>query len=267
MAKHSEFSASGASRSLACPGSVRACHGLEGASSRYADEGTAAHDLAARCLVEGHDARHFVGLQIGEFTVDRTMADFVQVHVDTCRRARADADVFLVEHQFTLDALSPPLPMFGTADCVIYSKSRRELQIIDLKYGKGVWVPARNNSQLKYYAIGACLAIDDPVSTIVMTVVQPRVSGDPIRSATIGAIELVEWSFELLAAAAATQAPDAPLVAGTHCKFCPAQTTCLAFQNAKYTAACQFCSRPGWRTVSQHASLAACGAFLPGHSS
>lgn len=127
--------------------------------------------------------------------------------------------------------------MFGTADFVAYSRERREIHIVDLKYGKGVWVAARNNSQLLYYALGAALTVDGPVSEIVMTIVQPRTKGDVERTATIDAVELVEWSFKLLEAAAATQAPNAPQVAGEHCKFCPAKGTCLAYQNQSYAAA------------------------------
>jgi hypothetical protein len=237
MTAHSQLSASGAQRWIACPGSIRASHGIIGTTSVYADEGSAAHELARLCLKEGNNTSHYVGRQIGEFTVDTNIAAFVQIYVSACRRAKAGADVFLIEHQFDLAALKPPLEMFGTADCVAYSRSRRELQIVDLKYGRGVWVTARDNPQLLYYALGAALAIDGPVSAIVMTIVQPRTKGDVERTATIDAVELVEWGFELLAAAAATQAPNAPLAAGAHCKFCPAKGTCLAFQNEKYAAA------------------------------
>lgn len=128
--------------------------------------------------------------------------------------------------------------MFGTADFVSCSKRRRELNLVDFKYGKGVWVPARNNHQLMYYALNAALLIEHPVSKISMTVVQPRFAkGDPVRTATVDAVELVEWSIELLARAHATQRHDAPTVAGEHCKFCPAKTSCLTHQTWKSNAA------------------------------
>ena len=121
--------------------------------------------------------------------------------------------------------LDPPVPMFGTADFFSYSKRRRELHLVDFKYGKGVWVAARNNPQLMYYALGAALLIEHPVSKISMTVVQPRFAkGDPVRTATVDAVELAEWSIELIARAHATQQPNAPTVAGEHCKFCPAKS-------------------------------------------
>ena len=73
--------------------------------------------------------------------------------------------------------------MFGTADFVAYSKKRHELSIVDFKYGKGVWVAAEDNTQLKYYALGAALSINDPVSTISMTICQPRYGGSSDPSA------------------------------------------------------------------------------------
>jgi len=49
-----------------------------------------------------------------------------------------------------------------------------------------------------------------------------------IRSETIPYIELLEFAGDLLKAAEATQAPDAPLIPGSHCRFCPALAVCPA---------------------------------------
>ena len=128
------------------------------------------------------------------FIVTREMARYVAIYVGHCRRLIDTADIYKVEVQFDLDALRPPGPMYGTADFIGYFRRRQELHVVDLKYGKGVFVNARDNPQLRYYALGAALRLAEPVATIVSTVVQPRTKGDPIRSAIIDADELAEWA-------------------------------------------------------------------------
>lgn len=238
MTQHSELSASSASRWMTCPGSVRLSRGIQREESSYAQEGSAAHEVARRCLIEEHDADQYFGQEIAGFTVDQAMAAAVQIYVDVCRRLIDACDVPYIEQRVDLAGIGPPVPMFGTSDFVAYSKRRRELNLVDFKYGRGIWVPASNNEQLHYYALGASLLIDDPVSKISMTIVQPRFSkAAPIRTATVDAIELAEWSIELLARAHATQRHDAPTVAGDHCKFCPAKGSCLTHQTWRSNAA------------------------------
>ena len=50
MAQHSVLSPSGAHRWMRCPGSIAAESGMPDTSSKYAAEGTAAHELASKCL-------------------------------------------------------------------------------------------------------------------------------------------------------------------------------------------------------------------------
>ena len=223
---HSVLSASSASRWMHCVGSVRLTQDLPQADSIYAEEGSGAHMLAEHCLRQNRDARHYVGMAFGALEVTAEVVEHVQVYLDTCTRLRDACDLTFIEHRFSLDKLDPPVPMFGTSDFVGYSTKRRELSCIDLKYGKGVWVSARDNAQLYYYALGASFAIDRPVSKVSMTVVQPRTRGDTVRTTTIDAITLAEWSFELMHRARLTQEPDAPFLAGEWCRFCPARASC-----------------------------------------
>jgi hypothetical protein len=206
--------------------------------SVWAAEGTAAHELAQRCLVDNHDASHLLGTTIGEFEVTEEMAAAVQMYVAVCRRLIDACDVHMIEQHITLGKLNPPVDMFGTADFIAYSRKRREVHVVDFKFGKGVWIATKNNPQLMYYALGAVLAIDEPVSSISMTIVQPRVAkSDPFRNITIDAVEMAEWSLELLDRAHAAMKPNAPAVAGDWCKFCPIKNSCLAHQNSRNTAA------------------------------
>ena len=66
-------------------------------------------------------------------------------------------DTLLVEHRVDLTPLRPPVPMFGTADAIVIKPKRRQLHVIDLKYGAGVLVEAENNPQTRYYGLGALL--------------------------------------------------------------------------------------------------------------
>jgi hypothetical protein len=163
--------------------------------------------------------------------VDGDMIEFVRVFVDHCRQFQNDPQTETwVERRFNLAALHPPGAMFGTADFVAYDRVNAVLHVVDLKYGAGVVVEAVGNKQLRYYALGAALSFDPPmpISEVVMTIVQPRV-GHPdgvIRSDTISYLDLVGFAAELMEAARATLAPDAPLHAGSHCRFCPASGVC-----------------------------------------
>ncbi len=137
-AKHSELSASGAHQWWNCAGSVTATRGIPRVDSIYAEEGTAAHELARRCLVEGHDTEHYQDQTIEGFRGDASDGNAVQIYVDVCRRLQSSCDVHFIERSFSLEALHPPVPMFGTSDFVSYVRRSRELHVVDLKFGKGV---------------------------------------------------------------------------------------------------------------------------------
>ena len=114
--------------------------------------------------------------------------------------------------------------MFGTCDCLIY-KPDGTLHVIDYKHGFG-FVDVVNNSQLRYYALGALhkiMAAGKDVHTVVSTIVQPNAYGaEPVRAEAIDVFALLDWSSVLADAVKATEDPNAPLVPGDHCKFCPA---------------------------------------------
>ena len=67
MAEHALLSASAAHRWGNCPGSLAMEAGQENKSSGYADEGTAAHELAAWCLKHTMTAKQWPDdfIQIG----------------------------------------------------------------------------------------------------------------------------------------------------------------------------------------------------------
>ena len=174
-----------------------------------------------------------IGRKVNGYTAEAEMADGVQVYLNAVRAELEPGDLLLVEQRFSLDRLRPPGEMFGTADAVIYKPGLRRLLVFDLKYGAGIVVEAVGNPQGRYYGLGACMALADrPVSEVEIVIVQPRAPhpAGPIRRETISAFELIEWSADLLEAAERTLDPEAPLVAGAWCRFCPRSRICLALR-------------------------------------
>lgn len=241
---HAAFGASNAKRRMACPGSMNAEAKFPDTSSPYAELGTAAHELGEFCLNENiADASSQLGKTFNDHIVDDNMADAVQVYLDCIREIRADHPnhIFGVERRFSLEALDPPIPMFGTADCVIYCKDTGTLWIIDYKHGQGVAVEVPDNAQLKYYALGAVLKLGAkaPINLVVTVVVQPRAGhrGGPVRSHTYAKEEILDFGTDLIDAAHAATRPNAPLEAGDHCKFCKAAGSCPALRGTALAVA------------------------------
>lgn len=243
--EHAALGASSCYRWWNCPGSLnlaehlRATTGLSDVSSVYAQEGTDAHTLAHLCLLKGQDALEYIDRQVNERIVDDEMATAVQVYLDLCYKLTKLPNVeCMTEKKFNLKALNPPGPMFGTSDFVAIDRAGKKITIVDLKYGKGINVEAVNNPQLKYYALGVICALSNiPITTIEAIIVQPRGNGDPIKSVTYKVSELFDWHVELMEHAAATRKPDAPLKAGSWCRFCPCSGSCVTQAAAAHEAA------------------------------
>jgi hypothetical protein len=205
------------SRWSKCPGSVRLSQNIPSTTSVYAEEGTKAHELAEKIL-----KNEKVDFNVYDFE----MIEAVQVYTRYVMDERKKATEWGVEEKFDLSELHPGL--FGTCDAWIYHEDAKTLEVIDLKFGQGLPVEVENNVQLKYYSLGALLKLKKPVSTVKMTIAQPRCyhHDGPIRSTTLTANDLLEFASDLIDAALETEKEDAKLSAGDHCRFCPAAPLC-----------------------------------------
>ncbi|MGA1073439.1 MAG: DUF2800 domain-containing protein [Pseudohongiellaceae bacterium] len=234
---HASFGASNSKRRMACPGSLKAEERFPDESSPFAELGTAAHELGEHCLENNiEDVALCIGGSFNDHIVDDNMATAVQTYVNFVRATEAEEAPALLrlEQRFSLEDLDPPMPMFGTSDCTIYGKETGNLWIIDYKHGQGVAVDVEDNAQLKYYALGAVLKIGNkaPINQVHTAIVQPRAShrDGSIRTYSYTKDEILDFGTDLIDAAHAALAPDAPLIAGDHCKFCKAAGVCSALR-------------------------------------
>jgi len=265
---HSMLGASGTERWMNCPGSIRMSKGMPNKSSIFAMEGTAAHALGERCLAEDVAADVYEGMWInldGEvfeteqpipdgqptifydgqllwaknphFKIDEAFVKAVQLYLDTvdyylnwARETFGVEPQLLIEKGFSLEEVWPG--MFGTNDVCIYVPGHC-LIVIDYKHGRGKVVSIKNNTQLRYYGLGALIELcADPANLpqeVVTVVVQPRAAhkDGPVRAATYATDEIrVDYRAELIEAAKETEKPDAELNPGDWCFFCPGKIKC-----------------------------------------
>ena len=230
---HALLSASGAHRWLACPPSARLEDVHEDTSSEAAREGTFAHALAEVALrralgdesatrPEGWESSPYYAPEMEEH-VERYV-DAVMEIVASHRAASPDALV-LVESRLDFSEWVPA--GFGTGDAVIASDAG--IDVVDLKYGRGVRVEAANNAQLRLYALGALRAYGAlyDARRVRTTIVQPRL--DHIDSEELDVDDLLRWAEEYVAPRAKlAYAGEGEFAAGEHCRFCRAAATCRA---------------------------------------
>ena len=188
---HALFSPSSAHKWTRCEGALAMEYGYPDSTSAAADEGTAAHHLAALVLTDGtYYTRAYQGRIIrvvngvvyergdpwpplfkGQrnrsdrtFEVDEDMCDAVQTYVDAIRgrideykAAGAVDTTILVENRVDISNVVNYPEQFGTSDIIIiatWADGTSLIGVEDLKYGYRL-VNAERNEQLMIYALGA----------------------------------------------------------------------------------------------------------------
>jgi hypothetical protein len=235
ISDHSKTSPSGSSRWMACPGCIRASEGMDNKSSVYASEGTAAHTLGELTLLNKPIPKTIRADDI-EYSVTDEMKEHVQVYVDAVLERNPHSNYMVVEQRFRLNNLCKNI--YGTSDCAILNKKKGILSVIDLKFGRGVVVEPKGNTQMMIYALGMMthfvnghmLTWAEAENYVVeLIIAQPRAYHEdgPVRVHVMAGRELIHWGDTVLAPAVkATEDPAAPLHAGKHCRFCPALAIC-----------------------------------------
>ena len=228
--KHALLSASSSERWIRCPPSARLSESYEDKGSDYAAEGTDAHSLCEYKLKKalGMDADDptenlsYYNREMEDCAVG--YATYVLEQVELAKEVCTDP-VVLIEQR--VDFSRWVEEGFGTADCIIVADGT--LQIIDMKYGLGVLVSAKENPQMMCYALGAIELFDDlyDIDTVRMTIYQPR--RDNLSTYEISKNELLQWADEVLKPAADLAfAGDGNFLCGEWCSFCKAKNDCRA---------------------------------------
>jgi hypothetical protein len=241
---HSSLGASSAKRWMNCTASPQLTAKLPEEERRgagyAADEGTAAHEVAARCLKEDKEPWEFIGTEIivgsRSFTVDDEMADAVAHHVsfvyDLCSRYAEHDAMLSVEVGLYSDLHSKA---FGTSDVVLEVPGLGLLIIVDYKHGIGVTAEP-HDEQTNYYGYLAVERSDHTFEQVQLYIVQPRHPHPKgvIRRYDTTPEELTDWFlFEVIPAMEETESPHAKLKVGDWCRFCPAQAHCPAIRQAE----------------------------------
>lgn len=223
--EHALLSASGATRWMACAPSALLEEHFPELSSRWADEGTARHEIAEQILHNKLDGKRMPAFRDPD---KKQMAEDVMPYVqyvlqtyDKTKKEHSDTFIML-EQRVQFDDWVPG--GFGSADAIIIAGGT--LTLIDLKNGH-VKVNAAGNPQLRLYALGALQEYDFiyDIEQVEYVIVQPPLGH--IDSEVLSVEELTGWATDDVKPAAELALSGKGLfVEGEHCKYCKAAHCC-----------------------------------------
>lgn len=242
--KHAYLSASSANQWLNCPPSIKASEGIGDKTTTFAEEGTFAHELSELYFVRLYDGmtedkfqQELERYKQNEYYSEE-LREYVEQYVDIVEEkvneARAqDEPILFFEHRLDLTRYVPE--SFGTGDVIIYYNGT--VEIVDLKFGKGVEVSALNNPQLRLYGLGAYELLKDfeDVHTIKTTIIQPRLHN--VSSESMTTDDLVSWGLNVVRPQALKAIEGkGEFKPGNHCRFCKIRHSCRARAEANLNA-------------------------------
>ena len=244
---HSPLSPSKSERYLACPASMWECKNLpEDEETEHQHEGTVAHAIFSEVLKSVlmcgvPAAGEKIEVTIGCHTETVTITKEHSEHLSKCYDyvvglPSKGLKTIFSEIELDTSHVLGVAKQKGTADVVVHDDE--ELHILDLKWGEGVLVYAKNNPQLAIYG-GAALSImpqgGEKIKTVTRHILQPRRDNFSVWSATRAEFDTELEDIKRKAQVAAhcfnmesKPGPELYCVGEDTCRWCPAKMTCSA---------------------------------------
>lgn len=227
MASHSQIvGGSTAKRVMNCPGSVALCAKMPPQpSSKYANEGTLLHNIIAEVLEHDKKPIEFLGTTYEDVTFTKALLeDKLYPALDLLNQVDPDCQMDIaVETRVGFGDFLPDV--YGSTD--LLGRIGKRAIVLDWKFGDGVAVEAEENPQLMFYAAAAMRTpevqwVFEDCDKIECIIVQPP----EIKRWTTTPERIKKFEQELKMAVKLSQAKDAPLKVGDHCRWCSAKPTC-----------------------------------------
>lgn len=234
---HSIFGPSSADIWLNCTPAARFGEKFEKGTSDYAEEGTLCHDIAADLLnyrlkrLSKREylvnlATHRSHRLYDPFEMERHAEAFVNyvLAILYAYRQKGWADIYV---ESRIDYSHIVQEGYGHLDVAIISP--KVIDVIDLKYGKGVPVSAIVNPQLGLYAIGVIedQRFIDEFEKLNLHIFQPRIDNISVFNTTVQ--ECMKWAQGTVKRKAAlAYKGEGDYNPGSWCRFCAALPKCKA---------------------------------------
>lgn len=233
---HSLLGPSSSNIWLNCTRAPRFAAKFEKKQSDYADEGTLCHDIATDLTnyrlkrlpkkeyltrLSDHKSHRLYDIEMDRYS--DAFANYV-LEIYYGYRLKGWADIW-IETKVDYSDIAPE--GYGHLDVCILSPGR--IDVIDLKYGKGVPVSAIVNPQLGLYAIGALNQAEffDEFKDLTLHIFQPRIDNISVFNTTVE--ECRRWADGTVRKKAKlAYEGQGDFAAGSWCKFCAALPKCKA---------------------------------------
>lgn len=244
---HGLLSGSIAYRWVPCPGSVFLTKDLPPEPpSKHADAGTEAH-LAAEIMVEDWLQHKLTGTEPDSrahiLTQNEAALELAtkakELLWENVLKQHITGKVYGQEERLVINE---KFGMYGHADfwvIEIDDKGKRCATICDFKFGY-LYVPAKNNAQLAFYAYGLREMIREAgkdLDYVRAAIIQPKIEHEPYRETTFTGKQLDAWGKKFEAAAHQIFVKQKPkFKTGNWCTYCKAQSLCKLYNkelNAK----------------------------------
>ena len=236
---HDPYSASKASRWMACPGCVNLCKDMPDTSGKAAERGTRIHTYA-EAIAKRHPVIQIAGTTDAEFAEESNIAALMEAKAREIEALyiHPDDQMVILEAEIDLRHLGIQKP--GFADRLVVGD---DVVIVGDYKGGRVYVPGAGNPQGAIYCSGA--ARQAQVSRAIFVIYQMDHAGDACdaRVWEMSTADLLEWE-SFIGARRRIAETSTVLIPGEHCKYCPAKK--LAKCPALVSALAVPSSVPSW---------------------